>query len=204
MQKQRIIVTSPYRNNWHNRLVQHRKQLHPDVIASSIIAAAILLLTLHRFVHETRFIRQQENLQKQQGHPQIQSHGSSISSTLLSSSSSSCALLFFGLGRQFRKVAFPSIQKHILDANPTCDVFVHTYQVSNEFGNRFNNQDEESGKIHPEELKLLLNANAHGDVENENNDNHIMFESEQDFQRKRNVQFYRTLFPRPSGECSRF
>jgi len=40
-----------------------------------------------------------------------------------------CALLFFGLAKAFRNLVLPSIQAHILDQNPTCDIFVHTYDV---------------------------------------------------------------------------
>mmetsp|Transcript_24966 Transcript_24966/g.53836 ORF Transcript_24966/g.53836 Transcript_24966/m.53836 type:complete len:683 (+) Transcript_24966:125-2173(+) len=41
-----------------------------------------------------------------------------------------CAILFFGLGRSFKDIAFPSIKTHVLDANPTCEVFVHTYATA--------------------------------------------------------------------------
>jgi len=41
-----------------------------------------------------------------------------------------CAVLFFGVPRLFRLVAFSSNQKYILDVNAECDVFVHTYNVT--------------------------------------------------------------------------
>lgn len=43
-----------------------------------------------------------------------------------------CALLFFGLARRFKEKAFPSIKKYIIDANPNCEVFAHTYDIGNE------------------------------------------------------------------------
>lgn len=41
-----------------------------------------------------------------------------------------CALLFFGAPRLFRSVVLPSIRKHLIGPNPSCDVFVHTYNAT--------------------------------------------------------------------------
>jgi len=41
-----------------------------------------------------------------------------------------CALIFFGLPKVFRKIVLPSIKKHIIDINPTCDVYVHAYNFT--------------------------------------------------------------------------
>lgn len=99
-------------------------------------------------------------------------------------SHSSCAILFFGLGRKMKDVAFPAIQEYIFDANPNCDVFVHTYIVMSARGRQ--GYEDGKGLINPAEMMMLCEpAN-------------IMFETESDFQRQRNVSYYRTLFPRPS------
>lgn len=41
-----------------------------------------------------------------------------------------CALLFFGLIKDFDELALPAIQQHILQPNPQCDVFLHTYNIT--------------------------------------------------------------------------
>ncbi len=40
-----------------------------------------------------------------------------------------CALLFFGLVKDFKDLALPAIQRNIIDPNPSCDVFLHTYDI---------------------------------------------------------------------------
>ena len=42
----------------------------------------------------------------------------------------SCALLFFGLVKQFANVVLPSIRENILAYNPSCDVYAHTYNLT--------------------------------------------------------------------------
>jgi len=51
-----------------------------------------------------------------------------------------CALLFFGLAKHFNDIAFPSIQKYILNINPDCDVYAHTYDIKS-ITNPRNNED---------------------------------------------------------------
>jgi hypothetical protein len=41
-----------------------------------------------------------------------------------------CALLFFGLVKDFQELALPSIQKNIIVPNPHCDIFLHTYNIT--------------------------------------------------------------------------
>jgi hypothetical protein len=53
-----------------------------------------------------------------------------------------CALLFFGLFRDFRPLALPSIQRNVLAHNSHCDVYLHTYNISS---------------VHPEDAFLLTN-----------------------------------------------
>lgn len=51
-----------------------------------------------------------------------------------------CALLFFGLAKHFNDIVFPSIQKYILNINPDCDVYAHTYDIKS-ITNPRNNED---------------------------------------------------------------
>ena len=53
-----------------------------------------------------------------------------------------CALLFFGLFRDFRALALPSIQRNVLAHNSHCDIYLHTYNISS---------------VHPEDAFLLTN-----------------------------------------------
>lgn len=95
-----------------------------------------------------------------------------------------CALLFFGIGRKFKEIAFPSIDKNILNVNPKCDIFVHTYNVTKAYGNRVGEGGAEN--IHISEILLLAEKSS------------MIIETEKEFQTQRNVHFYRSIFPRPS------
>jgi len=117
-----------------------------------------------------------------------------------------CALLFFGVGRKFKQVVYPSLNTHILEQNPTCDIFVHTYNVTNVHGgatlfthetsktsssgdNIYTEHHPDTGRIDPNELKILTQGHP----------NRIRWDTEESFQNQRKVDFYRTLFPEPSG-----
>mmetsp|Transcript_26386 Transcript_26386/g.40500 ORF Transcript_26386/g.40500 Transcript_26386/m.40500 type:complete len:412 (-) Transcript_26386:112-1347(-) len=41
-----------------------------------------------------------------------------------------CALLFFGLVKDFETLAYPSIRQNIIANNPKCDIFLHTYNIT--------------------------------------------------------------------------
>lgn len=64
----------------------------------------------------------------------------------------SCALLFFGVPRMFREAALPSIQKYLLEPNPNCDVFVHTYNITVLSVSRNN---ESNGVLVPRDIYML-------------------------------------------------
>ena len=102
-----------------------------------------------------------------------------------------CALMFFGIPRSFVSTVFPSIKRYILDANPTCDVFVHSYNVSVVRGNRMG---EASGNVYIEELDAFKQYYSNSQSSYE-----LMLETEDDFQRQRNVTYFRQFFPRPSA-----
>ena len=97
------------------------------------------------------------------------------------SEDTSCALLFFGLARSFVDKAYPAIQKHILVANPTCEVFVHTYDIQNE------EQDAGSPRT--------VNAN---DVFRLTTRSNILIETEDDFREQRSVETFHPYIPIPS------
>ena len=65
-----------------------------------------------------------------------------------------CALLFFGLGKHFNDIVFPSIQKYILDINPDCDVYAHTYDIKS-ITNPRNNEDHTP--VNPLEVYSMTN-----------------------------------------------
>jgi len=65
-----------------------------------------------------------------------------------------CALLFFGLAKHFNDIVFPSIQKYILDINPDCDVYAHTYDIKN-ITNPRNNEDHTP--VNPLEVYSMTN-----------------------------------------------
>jgi len=71
-------------------------------------------------------------------------HSSRSSETSSSSSSTEkkkCALLFFGLIKDsYESISLPSIQKHILQKNDQCDIFLHTYNLTTVPLNRKNGE----------------------------------------------------------------
>ena len=69
-----------------------------------------------------------------------------------------CAVLFFGVPRLFRLVAFSLNQKYILDVNAECDVFVHTYNVTKLSVARNNETD---GKLVPSDVYMLQPKAVH-------------------------------------------
>eukprot|EP00584_Thalassiosira_punctigera_P013271 CAMPEP_0172566218 /NCGR_PEP_ID=MMETSP1067-20121228/111018_1 /TAXON_ID=265564 ORGANISM="Thalassiosira punctigera, Strain Tpunct2005C2" /NCGR_SAMPLE_ID=MMETSP1067 /ASSEMBLY_ACC=CAM_ASM_000444 /LENGTH=242 /DNA_ID=CAMNT_0013357277 /DNA_START=520 /DNA_END=1248 /DNA_ORIENTATION=+ len=83
-------------------------------------------------------------------------------------------------------MALPALKKNILDENPSCDVFVHTYNVTRAQG-KIKGEDG-TGVINASEIFLMSTDHSK-----------IMLESEEEFQIRRNVHHYRSLFPRPSS-----
>ena len=107
-----------------------------------------------------------------------------------------CALLFFGRVIHFKSTILPSIQKNIIQPNKHCDIFLHTYNItvvpknprSSETGLSTTNITE----------AYLLVANNNNDV-----DDHIVFESMESFYSKRAQDVNRTRqnFHEGYGEC---
>lgn len=73
----------------------------------------------------------------------------------LSTGKETCALLFFGIGRKFKEIALPAIKENVLDSNPSCDIFVHTYNVTTVVGGRIG--EDETGTVDASEIFLLAN-----------------------------------------------
>ena len=91
-----------------------------------------------------------------------------------------CALLFFGLPRNFKELCLPSIQKFVLETNPHCDVFAHSYNVTSMSSERSN---EHETPVNIQDLYLLSQ--------------NTKLEPEADFWALRNgsVMEYRKMFP---------
>ena len=65
-----------------------------------------------------------------------------------------CALLFFGLAKHFNDIVYPSIQKYILNTNPDCDIYAHTYDIK-EITNPRNKEDHTP--VNPLEVYSMTN-----------------------------------------------
>jgi len=91
-----------------------------------------------------------------------------------------CALLFFGLPKHFKDIVLPSIRKHIISINPTCDIFVHLYNISSTTNPR---NKENSTKLYPDEVYLMSEATK------------IVSENMDEFSQQHDVFFYRKYFP---------
>lgn len=110
-----------------------------------------------------------------------------------------CAILFFAGGEiengppfirnssKVMEIEYPFIKKNILNANPTCDVFVHAYKQHTTTQQAMTNATD-SGDL--ETLLLLL---TNGDSSK------IVLESDDDFHQQRDLSHYRDLFPKPTG-----
>ena len=89
-----------------------------------------------------------------------------------------CALLFFGLAKQFRSIVLPSIQESILSRNAECDIFAHTYKIKETDNPR---NGESHVVLHTEEVRGLTP--------------NLTMDTDGSFGRARNVSYYRTFFP---------
>lgn len=93
---------------------------------------------------------------------------------------SRCALLFFGVARSFRDLAMLSIRKNILEANPTCDIYIHTTDIPYLTNTR---NGEYRARIHANDVRLLSPKAV------------VLIEKEDEFMGLYNLSFYRSLFP---------
>ena len=85
-----------------------------------------------------------------------------------------CALLFFGLPRCFVEQALPSIKTYIIDYNPTCDVYLHTYDIQTLPANTRNKEIDTP--INITNVYLLTN--------------NVIMDTMEEFSKKRNVKKY--------------
>jgi hypothetical protein len=97
----------------------------------------------------------------------------------------SCALLFFGVPRLFRQAALPSIQRYLIETNPDCDVFVHTYNITKLSVSRNN---ETNGILVPRDIYMLHPKAA-------------QVESVQNVQKMRDIVFFRKHHYKGWGDC---
>jgi len=90
-----------------------------------------------------------------------------------------CALLFFGLPKFFRRKALPSIRSNIIKHNPNCDIYLHTYNIDVLPRNERNY--EPRAKMNVREV-FDLTPN-------------VILDSEENFEHSRNLTYYRQFFP---------
>lgn len=91
-----------------------------------------------------------------------------------------CALLFFGLVKA-ENVTIQSIRDNVIGANADCDVFAHTYNVTNVTNSR---NGEYGVRVRPEHIYRLTD--------------HVVMDTDDEFHAVRNVTYYRQFFP-PKG-----
>ena len=99
-----------------------------------------------------------------------------------------CALLFFGLAKEFKSTILPSIQKQIIQHNQHCDIFLHTYNIT-EVPRNVRNGETGSSRMNVAEAYLLVTNNNAIDVDV---DDHIIIESIDSFYNKRGQDLNRT------------
>lgn len=88
-----------------------------------------------------------------------------------------CALLFFGLIKEFKNLVYPAINSTILQQNPHCDVYLHTYNLTSiPFNPRSSEKEKnKASKLDITEAYLLTTPDR------------ITFESMQSFHTKRDI-----------------
>jgi hypothetical protein len=65
-----------------------------------------------------------------------------------------CALLFFGLVKHFHDIALPAIHRNIAGPNKHCDIYLHTYNITESKVNPRNGEDV-AARLKPAEAFLL-------------------------------------------------
>ena len=66
-----------------------------------------------------------------------------------------CALLFFGLIKSFPNLVLPSIRENVIQNNPSCDIFIHTYNFTNVPPNIRNNESIDDLEYRVNDVYLL-------------------------------------------------
>lgn len=84
-----------------------------------------------------------------------------------------CALLFFGLVKEFKSTIFPSIDTNILELNRHCDVFLHTYNLTHM---PINNRSSETEPVLLDVSEALILTS---------DTDHVMFEPLSSFHKQR-------------------
>ena len=67
-----------------------------------------------------------------------------------------CALLFFGIVKHFEDVALPAIRKNLIAVQQQCDIYLHTYNISQAPINK-RNGDSVAPKLNTSQVFLLTN-----------------------------------------------
>lgn len=90
-----------------------------------------------------------------------------------------CALLFFGLVKAFEHHVYPSVVENILNINPQCDVYLHTYNITSIPVNK-RNSETNMAPLNISEALVLTSRDR------------IIFETEESFHDKRDDIINRT------------
>ena len=101
-----------------------------------------------------------------------------------------CALLFFGLPRDFRGAVLPSLRRNVLEPNPRCAVFVHVFNRSTVTTPR---NGEFGAPVHAGGVWALRDAAPVTSIEIEHVDR---------FAAQYDLGFFRAFFPPPRYEWS--
>lgn len=103
-----------------------------------------------------------------------------------------CALLFFGLVVEFESLVYPSIKRHILDRNPDCDIFLHTYNITTLPYNPRNGGNSDGTLLNVSQVTQLTSEEGH-----------VQFESMDSFFQHRQGDLDRTRvnYSNVWGEC---
>lgn len=108
------------------------------------------------------------------------------------SSKSTCALLFFGLLRS-PEMALGSIEDYVIKPNWDCDIYVHTYNITDFTSRR-------SGEIRAKVNSTMAYQLLHGNTATSAARNgKIVMDSMNQFQEAHNVSYYRKYFPEKQG-----
>ena len=153
----------------------------------------IAVLAAHAFKASVLFnLSMQSSLSPPNDEPNVQKR-SALGTVLKpvhrsANGSEPCALLFFGLAKEFKSTILPSIQKQIIQHNQHCDIFLHTYNIT-EVPINVRNGETGSSRMNIAEAYLLVTDNSAIDVDV---DDHIIIESIDSFYNKRGQDLNRT------------
>lgn len=143
-----------------------------------ILYMIVVLILLIKFLRTPTFVRRVE-LNKSQALPLP-----ALKSYLDVNDSYRCSLLFFGIPKMFKDIVLPSIERYILEPNPNCDVYMHTFNITSITNER---NDEISNSIRIQESYGLTS--------------NVWITPIDEFELSRNISHYRKYYYKKWGKC---